>query len=213
MRLVQSVLTDKFILMASETRGIKPDSTIVNNVNKMIKVNNQIVFGCTGGIKDNYILFKEFCDYSEEYGLIPLKDGIDISYNNFVKIISNRFMEMYKLRYRSQNPIPYAIISIVSGYNGYCLETTVFNMEADKDNCIIKVVKPSNFPYKGVSAGQRFHLDSLNENIQNIYMKYGKMTILQCKNALRDTFDKGAKIDKEINNDIHFEIIKLKDMI
>lgn len=92
MSLVQTVITENFILVGSETRGIKADGSFIETVNKVIKVNNTIIFGCTGGVIDNYTLFDDFCDYSDENGIIPLKEEVKITYEDFVEFISKRFL-------------------------------------------------------------------------------------------------------------------------
>ena len=84
MSLVQAILTDRFVLAAAETRAVKPDGSIIDDVNKLIKVNNEVIFGCTGGIEDNYKLFYGFCNYSKQSGLIKMGQPVNISYIDFV---------------------------------------------------------------------------------------------------------------------------------
>lgn len=54
--------------------------------------------------------------------------------------------------------------------------------------------KPLNFPYKGISAGEAFHLSNLSDFIQDIYFnKNGNMTLLHYKNAIKDLVEDGIK--------------------
>lgn len=189
---------------------------IYENCNKLIKLNKEIIFGCTGGILDNFRLFEGFCDYSEQVGLIPSDNSFNLSYNEFVKVIATRFENMYKEHIDTNNTIRYDIKSLVGGFNGQEFEVTVFNLDSkfDFEDTIVKVHKSENFPYKGVTAGETIHSENLHMGVYKTYREYGEnITILQYKNIMKDVFDQGAKIDKTINNDICFEKIKRKDVI
>ena len=153
MSLVQAILTNDFIIMGADTRAIHTNKDTVDNHNKMIRLNDSIVFGCTGGMDANYKLFLNYCEYSDTEGLIPSNISHNISYNDFVNIISVRFLKMYALKHRPNNPIPFEIMSMICGYNGKCFEATIFNID-DTINPIVKKVPPMNFPYKGVNAGR-----------------------------------------------------------
>lgn len=211
MSLVQAIITNKFVIMSADTRGNGDNDYKIEGFNKMVRVNRQIVFGCTGGIKDNYLLFDGFCKYSDKNGLTPNEEECDISYNEFVAIITKRFRRMYELKHRKENPIPYEIMSVVAGFNGNTFEATTFNI--DSSNGIDKAVQPINFPYKGVSAGKIEHLKKLEFLVEENYKKYGRISLGDYKNVLREVYKSGAEFDDTINNDIQLEVIKLKDVI
>lgn len=211
MSLVQGIITDDFALVGAETCATKQNGTTIDGFNKMIKLNKSIIFGCTGGIKDNFQLFQGFCNYSDESGLVPINTEFIISYNEFVNIISRRFIKMCRLKHNTNNPVSYEIISMICGYNGKEFEITSFNTNSQEQ--IIKATKPVDFPYKGANAGKTEHLTELQKLVQETYFEYGYVTLTQYKSILREVFRKGAKIDKGINDDVHFEIIKKKDVI
>lgn len=214
MSLVQAVIAENFVLVGAETRGVNYDGTFIETVNKLIKVNNNIILGCTGGIMDNYTLFSDFCDYTDIHGLIPLQEEIKINYNEFVDIISKRFLVMYERKHNVQNAIPYEIMSIICGYNGSEFEAVLFNIDANINNCIMKIHKPLNFPYKGINAGNAFHLSNLSDFIEDVYFKQnGNMTLLHYKNAMRYTFEIGSKQDDRINNNLQFQVIRKRDVV
>lgn len=215
MSLVQVILTDEFVLAAAETRAVKPDGLTIDGCNKMIKVNNEIIFGCTGGIKDNYKLFYGFCDYSNQSGLVKLEKTVSISYIDFIEMIINRFNEMRKIHDDPNNKIKFEIMSIVCGYNGKKFEAVLFSLASDNCNGITTIHKPSNFPFKCISAGKIEHKEEF-DRIANYYHENTTCdftTILQYKNILREVFTNGAKNDSEINSDIKFEKIKRKDVM
>lgn len=215
MSLVQAVITKDFILVGADKRGIQPDGSILENCNKIIKLNSGIIFGCTGGILDNFKLFSGYCYYSEELGLVNSEDIYDVSYNNFVDIISNRFQEMYKEHIDENNPRHYDIGSMICGFNGNEFEVTTFNIGGVNGavDGIYKVTKSPDFPYKGVNAGKIIHRDVLHKMVGEFYFKYGELTIRQYKNIMLDVFEEGARIDETINDIVCFEKIRRKDVV
>lgn len=217
MSLVQCVLTPKFIIAASETRATKPDGNVIDNFNKLIKLNDQIIFGCTGNTIDNYNLFYGFCDYSDESGLVKLDKEINISYNDFVTLIMKNFKKMEKIHNDVSNNIKYEIMSIVCGYNGNEFEATLFSLTSiPGENSGIVIGKCSNnMPYRCINAGKYIHLNEFEKTAKMYYhkMNYDFTTIRQFKNILTNVFKNGVTIDKSINDNIIFERIRLKDVI
>ena len=59
MSLVQVVLTDEFVLVGAEMRAVS-DNVIIDNANKLVKINENIIVGCTGNVNDNLELFSDF---------------------------------------------------------------------------------------------------------------------------------------------------------
>ena len=210
MSLVQAIVANDFILMGAETRGIKPDGSHIEGFHKMVRVNKQIIFGCTGGVDDNLKLFNGFCKYSETDGFLPLDESLDISYNEFISVISQRLDVMYQMKHRENNPIPFEIMSIVCGYNGNTFEASVLNVDSKG---IIKVFPPKNDPYRGISAGKGIHMHMLDELGRRMYMLNGKVTLNNCKEILKVVFTKGAEIDCNINDDLHIELITKDDVM
>lgn len=215
MSLVQGIISDKFILVGADTRAVHPNGTISECINKVIKLNKGIIFGCTGGILDNYKLFNGFCEYSDEHGLYCCDGEIEIPYSEFVNIITTRFYKLLAEHENSLTTTRYEICSIICGYNGKEFEITTLAIGANTGipNGIIKATKDKNFPYKGVNAGQTEHMHLLHELVGETYCKYGAVTMRQYKNILLDVFQNGAKIDTTINSNVHFESIRLKDVI
>lgn len=215
--MVQAILTDRFVLAAAETRAVKPDGSIIDDVNKLIKVNNEVIFGCTGGIEDNYKLFYGFCNYSKQSGLIKMGQPVNISYIDFVEIIINRFNEMKRIHDDPNNAIKFEIMSVVCGYNGSEFEAILFCLTSNNyiANGITTIHKSSNFPFKCITAGRIEHKEEF-DRVANYYHENTTCdfsTILQYKNILKEVFSNEAKIDSEINSNIKFETIKLKDVM
>jgi len=215
MSLVQAVITEKFILVGADNRGIHPDGKISETCNKLLKLNKNVIFGCTGGILDNFKLFDGYCYYSDELGLCNSNKEFDITYNDFVDSISNKFNIMLKEQHDKNYAHKYEICSIICGYNGEEFEATTFSLGAKHNypDGIIKVTKAIDFPYKGINAGETIHMKNLHNLVYKYYIKYGNITILQYKNIMHEVFENGEKFDSTINSNIHFENIKKKDVV
>lgn len=211
MSLVQAILTDNFVLVGADKRGIQ-GKYINENCNKLIQLNKQIIFGCTGGVLDNSKLFEGYCSFSEEYGLINIGEDFEgITYNEFVNIITVKYNKMKEVQENISNKIVYDICSLVCGYNGTQFEITSFvlNDNINEVNGITKIVKADSFPYKAASAGMIEHRDLLHKLV---YLKRPN-NILQYKNILYEVFERGSIIDDTINSDVCFAKIKKKDVL
>lgn len=139
----------------------------------------------------------------------------DISYNDFVDVVSNKFTTMYKEHVDTNIKKHYDITSIICGFNGVEFEATVLSLGSiyDVPDGIIKVHKSTDFPYKGVTAGKLIHNENLHKEVYEICHKYDNPNILHYKNAMRNVFCEGAKIDNTINNIVCFEKIRKKDVV
>lgn len=210
MSLVICTITDNFALMGAEKRGILGDK-IYENSNKIIKVNKNIIFGCTGGILDNQLLFEDFCEYIDGQGLVKKDCEYNISYNDFINQISGRFHKLQNIHNDYTKPRKFNIQSIVCGFNGECFEIVCFNLTEDSPESqgIFKATKSTDFPYKGAVAGKIEHLNTLH---QLVYLQRPN-TVLQYKNIMKDVFEKGVTFDDTINTNYCFEKIRLKDVI
>lgn len=215
MSLVQAIITEDFLLVGADKRAVRHDGTTTENNNKLIKLNSNIIFGCTGGAMDNFKLFNGYCYYSDTIGFVNSDEQFDISYNDFADIISNRFQTMYNEHIDKNHNGHYEICSLVCGYNGNEFEVSLFTMGSTESipDGIMKVTKSKTFPYKGVNAGKIVHIDKLQKLVEQSYFKYGNLTMRQYKNILLDVFESGSKIDKTINNCVCFEKIKRKDVM
>ena len=215
MSVVQAIIMKNFLLVGADKRAIYPNGDFVENHNKLIKLNNEIIFGCTGGTFDNFKLFEGYCNYSKENGFVKVNNDFNISYNEFVKIISNRLVTIHQEHIDKNIDKKYEIGSIVCGYNGKEFECTIFSVGSKYGfpDGIIKTNKPIDFPYKGVTAGKIIHKEKLEELYEKTYKKYGELTLRQCKNIMLDVFEEGSKLDSTINNDVCFETIKKKDVM
>lgn len=213
MSLIQGVITENFILVGADKRGIRCTGEISENCNKLIKYNDDIIFGCTGGILDNFKLFDGFCGYSDQTGLVHLDKQYDISYNNFVQQISSKFDLMYS---EIQNDIKsYDIGSLIAGFNGKEFEITTFGIGSEDNEMdgIYHIHRSPSFPYKVINFGKIEHMNKIDEMLSYQYQVYGDLNIRQCKNIMLTVFNQAAKTDNTINNKLVFAKIRKKDVV
>ncbi|MCM1161241.1 MAG: hypothetical protein NC412_08460 [Roseburia sp.] len=204
MSLIQAIITEDFVLAGADKREIGQSGSFSENFNRLIKINRNIIFGCSGNMENNEELFKDYCTFSSE-GLIRTEKDIDLSYNEFIEIVSDRFQKT-RIKVESNKSASYASGSIVCGFNGKEFETTIFNLNnyAENLNCMMKVTKSPNLPYKVIACGNPNHLDRLNILIS----LYRPSTILQYKNIMKIVFEEGIEFDSTINKNYCFEYIK-----
>lgn len=212
MSIIQAVITEKECIISGDSRlsNIK-DNTYMPGFNKIIKLNNQILFGITGEPTSSLKLFEGYCYMHTTKGFINSENIFNISYTNFVDIISDRYKVMYK-EHKSGDNI-YEINDIICGFNGEEFEMTaiILGSTFDFPDGIFKIHKPKDFPYKAATLGLKEHNDKLALLAQIQYAKYNykkPLTILQWKNIMQEVTDEGSKFDFTIDNNLNFETIR-----
>lgn len=211
MSLVQGIITDNFILMCSEKRGNNKKGLYHENINKMVKLNKNIILGCTGNIKDNQILFAGHLKCDIENGLIQnayVSD--DFTYIDFKQQIVSNF-NCLKNIHEDDKETKYDIGSMIAGFNGEQFEIIAFYLSEDKiiPNGIYPLLKDNASNYALASCGKQIH----NDNFRKLAQIYHPNTILQYKNIFYEVLEKGIKVDDTINNIACFEVIKKKDVV
>lgn len=208
MSLVQAVITKKYLLLGADQRAIKKD-IIKENCNKIIKINDEIMFGCTGGAIDNSILFEGFCGYNEDIGYYNLdKSYNDLTYKEFVSIIRNQYNQMYSEHKNTSNLTKYHINSIVCGYNNSDFEITTFSMNTSYTSDGIRVAKRNiSLPFFCISLGDEKHFKNLDNTIGLSFLIKSELELSQCKEIMKNVIQKGSTFDKTINSNVNFEVI------
>lgn len=213
MSLVQAIVTEDFALVCGDTRSVNLDgSSRKDTYNKVIRLNKNIIFGVTGDVKDNFKLFDGFCYLHSIYGFVNSEQNFeDLSYNEFINVISNRFTLMSDEHNSNENNVRYNIKSMIAGYNGKCFEVTCFLLVNDNtvSPCVRKLRKKSQNPCDIATLGYTIH----DDNLKDFIIEENPKTIRQYKNVLQSTFDIGMKNDKSINNICHFETIRKCDIL
>jgi hypothetical protein len=210
MSIIQAVITDKICVISGDSRITNiQNGAYFSNFNKIIKLNNQIMFGVSGNPLDSFKLFEGYCRYHMKKGFQNTDDSIDILYNDFVNIISNKFSEMYDEH--KTNKKRYNIEDIICGFNGNEFEIITLSLGSiiGLPDGMVKVHKKKDFPYKTVIAGLQEHKDKFQILAQKHYFENKKqLTIRQWKNIMQEVVDDGSKFDDTIDNNLNFETIR-----
>lgn len=211
MSIIQAVITDNFCLMSGDSRAtyIK-DNTYIEGFNKIIKLNNQILFGVTGDPMSSFKLFNEYCFYDCKKGFVNSDKILNISYLDFIKIITSRFYEM-KNEYM-KGIEKYDVGDIICGYNGKEFEITTFCLGSKMGfpDGIRVARKADNFPYKCAMVGLPEHINKFQILTNELHERYleENFSIRQFKNIMQEVVDEGSKFDYTIDNKLNFETIK-----
>lgn len=209
MSIIQSVITDKYCIISGDSRmTYLKVNTVVSGINKIIKLNNSIMFGITGNPYDSFKLFDGFCYYHTTKGFENTGEAISITYSDFVKIITGRYKIM-KQEHES-GAKKYDLGDIVCGVNENKFEITSFNLGSKEHmDGIYTAHKSLNFPYKAAIVGSKGSNDILSELAQNLYFKYKEqLSVLQWKNIMQEVADITSKYDNTIDTNINFEVIR-----
>ena len=215
MSLVQFVLTYNFILVGGDTRGTDINQNIVSEThNKVMKINPNIIIGCSGIAQDAYLLLSNYCTFSREYGL-HLKDSVNLKYEDIISSLNKKFDGMCQIHYDSENETLYDFTVVVCGFNGdefMAMQYSISDNLYEKDNGRHPIYINPKTGLRCFMIGS-FQLELHNKNYNDELRKNQPETILQYKNIMKTVFDKGVKFDRTINNLCVFEKIKRKDVI
>ena len=210
MSIIQAVITNNYALISGDSRCTCVESgRHISGFNKIIKLNNNVMFGCTGDPLDNFKLFDGFCYYHTRAGFRNSDESFDVSYNDFVDIISNRFNKMYG-EHKSGDK-SYDIGSLICGFNGkeFKITSISFGSKMGNPDGMSDVPETKDFPYKGAIIGLPEHIDKFETLTNELHQKYQRnFTIRQFKNIMQEVVDEGSKFDDTIDNDLNFETIR-----
>ena len=213
MSLVQLIITDKFILIGGDKRVVDKDYNILTeNANKVVRLNKFTIVGFTGRLRDCYDFFKDYCDFSPEIGLSCKPNNC--SYNEIITDLCKKYQLMCQIHNNKTMTEKFDIGIVVAGYDGSRFLNYSFNLHPYRTEWdgVIREKKATNKSCLSIVLGGD-KTDIHYENLQSQINQLNPTTILQYKNIMKDVFDKGAVIDKTINNNYSFEKIRVSDVI
>ena len=212
MSIIQAVITDNFCLMSGDSRATySNNNTCKSGFNKVIKLNNQILFGVTGNPIHCFKLFDGYCFYDTKKGFVNSdKEFDDLSYIEFIGIITSKFYKM--LKEHIEGISKYELGVIICGYNGKRFEITSFSIGSNfgVPNGINVIHKADDFPYKCAMIGLSKHINKFEILTNELHEKYlsENFSIRQFKNIMQEVVDDGSKFDYTIDNKLNFETIR-----
>lgn len=212
MSIIQAVITDNFCLMSGDSRATySNNNTCKSGFNKVIKLNNQILFGVTGNPIHCFKLFDGYCFYDTKKEFVNSdKEFDDLSYIEFIGIITSKFYKM--LKEHIEGISKYELGVIICGYNGKRFEITSFSIGSKfgVPNEINVIHKADDFPYKCAMVGLPKHINKFEILTNELHEKYlsENFSIRQFKNIMQEVVDDGSKFDYTIDNKLNFETIR-----
>ena len=206
MSLVQFVLSNNFILVCGDNKASE-------SCNKVIKINKNIIIGCSGNLRDCHELISKYCDLSIANGISVKSEKCNLSYHEFISQILKQYEFMEKIYNNNCISKKYEFTDVICGFDGREFVANVFALHLDpnQNQRASLIEKPKRSLHLCFCLGEpgQPHYKNLLSKIDN-----RKPTeIIEFQNIMRDVLNEGIKTDRSINNICHFESIQLKDVI
>ncbi len=205
MSLVIGVACGEFVVMGGEGKAVLNNGQIITDFRKVFKINHNILIGIAGtlqgvnnfagflfNIQDSRFTTKRF---QPEPSYNEIKELLDDSYDD---IIGNGNSETFFVA--------------IAGWDGqqFCMDSYFYNSTDKTNNKRSHIVPQSTNDFKYVC------LENCGAKHSNDFMSFAtKMTeasIIQTKNAIKNTIDIGLVYDNSINKNYIFETIRKKEV-
>lgn len=206
MSLVIGVACNEFVVMGGEGKADLNNGQILTDFRKVFKINDLTLIGITGTLQG----INTFCGF-----LFNVHDNRFIikniqpkpSYNEIKKLLDCSYDDIIK-----NNNCDNFFVAI-AGWDGeqFCMDSYFYNSTNKSNNKRTHIIPQSSNDFKCVC------LENCSSKHFNDFMRFAtKMTetsIIQTKNAIKNTIDIGTTYDNSINKNYSFESIRKKDTI
>lgn len=209
MSLVIAICAKDYIIAVGEKIEMNDKEEVISNgFNKLVKIGNNMIAGCTGKVSDNLELFNGLIELHPDNGFVSNCQG-ELPVPEILNVLFERYNFM-GLKHHS-GVYTYSLFSFLCWRHEGELLITVFSLSEDENipQGVMHVAHSENEPYAFVFGGNSKHADALKKKLELQQPK----TILQYKRIMKEVIDEGVLFDKKINNQIHFEIISKEDFI
>ncbi|MBU5306046.1 hypothetical protein [Eubacterium callanderi] len=204
MSLVIAVGNSKFVLFCGEQRKNYKSGETEENFKKVIRLSDTCIMGITGTTNDlwpitNHLLINEN----------QVRDGIQKqTYKEIDDELHLAFDEITKCIEDDPDPDEFNFFITIGGFDAGKMRIDAYAHSGGKslqEHFIME--KEDELKYITMSNDEKHEMN---------FIKYvnsmSEKTILNFKNAFKDTVEKGMKFDKTINNNYTFEVIRRKDV-
>ena len=215
MSLVINVLTEKYCVFCADQRRIIDGNSIDEDYRKIFKINDNCILGMAGDLEYIDMLTSSIVEYRNKE--VICMEAIKKTYTEINEIIQKHFHELKKVIETETED--------GEDYDGYTKKQRSFVSLGGYDGSIMRM---DNYSFVGATAKESHYLSppetfrffSMHNNdshcdyfLERINTYSNKaLTILNVKNAFKDTLEKGIKIDDSINNKPIFETIRRCDV-
>lgn len=206
MSLVIGVACNEFVVMGGEGKAVLSNGNVLTDFQKVFKINNLILIGITGtlqgintfagflfNISDNRFAVKHF---QPEPSYNEIKELLNSSYD---EIISNNNCDSFFVA--------------IAGWDGnqFCMDSYFYNSTDKSNNKRTHITPESINDFKCVC------LENGSSRHFNDFMRFAtqmtEKSIIQTKNAIKNTIEIGITYDDTINKNYQFESIRKKDVL
>ena len=215
MSLVNVIIEDEFIIVCGDKRVIDKNGNILSEkANKVVKLNDNIIIGLTGSLKDCYEFIDDYCTFTTENGFC--KKACNISFIKIINALCKKYQEICIIHNDEKIEKEYNFGIIVAGYDGQKFVNYSFYLHSNSENIkgdgVFRDYKKTDKPFYTTLGSENatvFHFNKLKKDIETQI----PMNIAQYEDILKDVYNKGIIIDGSINNDCQIEVIRKVDVL
>ena len=208
MSLVQVVILEEYIVVFSDTRGTHSDGRIVKDFKKVIRLNDKMAYGMTGGSLDCYKLIDGLCSFHQTQGVSSSKLTDNVNYENLLKFMTAQYCKLKQNSLLTNHN--YDICSVLCGQNQDKLQITLFALGNEYIPDGIYNFFKGEKPYYLISLGMREHGEMFDKLAGEILLDKIFLGVGDCHLIAKQVFNAGVLIDNSIDNNLQTEILKIR---
>lgn len=204
MSLVIAVGNSKFVLFCGEQRKNYKSGETEENFKKVIRLSDTCIMGITGDIDDLWPVTNEFLLNENQVR----EDALNQTYKEIDDALHLKFNEIIECIDNDLGPDDTNFFITIGGFDAGKMRIDSYAHSGGKSKEEHFIMESEEqFKYIVMSNDTKHEL-----NFTNYINSVSEKTILNFKNAFKDTAEKGMKFDKTINNNYTFEVIRRKDV-
>ncbi len=206
MSLVIGVACENFVVMGGEGKANLNNGQIISDFRKVFKIDNNILIGIAGTLQgiNNFVGFL-FNIQDDRFTIKRFQP--EPSYNEIKELLDNSYDDIIK------NGNCDNFFVAIAGWDGnqFCMDSYFYNSIDKASNKRAHIVPQStnDFKYVCLSNCGLKHSD----DFMGFAKKMTEASIIQTKNAIKNTIDMGIAYDDTINKNYMFETIRKKEVV
>lgn len=206
MSLVIGVACGEFVVMGGEGKAVLSNGQIITDFRKVFKINNHILIGIAGTLQ-GINTFAGFLFNIHDSRFVIKKFPSEPPYNEIKKLLDDSYDNIIK----TGNCDTFFVA--IAGWDGnqFCMDSYFYNNTDQTNNKRTHIIPQSSNDFKCVC------LENCSPNHFNDFMSFAakitEVSIIQTKNAIKNTIDTGIAYDSSINKNYIFETIRKKEVV
>lgn len=206
MSLVIGVACEEFVVMGGEGKAVLDNGQTITDFRKVFRISNNILIGIAGTLQ-GLNKFAGFLFNIQDSRFVIKRFQPEPSYNEIKELLDESYDDIIK------NGNCDTFFVALAGWDGkhFCMDSYFYNSMNKTNNKRSHIVPQSSNDFKCVC------LENCGPSHFNDFMSFAtKMTeasIIQTKNAIKNTIDIGIAYDNSINKNYIFETIRKKEVV